>query len=68
MSEILAGDYVLQHLAVSLVALGAAGVVARKVLGVFQQPRTLPGGGHACDHCGSAPKGKVDTGKDGREG
>lgn len=62
MSEILAGEYVLQHLTVSLVALGAAGVVARKVLGVFQKPRTPSGGAHACDHCGSAPRAKLEKG------
>jgi hypothetical protein len=55
-SEWLAGEYVLQHLVVSLVAIGAAGVVARKVLGVFEKPRTPSGSAPGCDHCGAAQK------------
>lgn len=59
MSEWLATEHVLQHVAVSMVALGAAGIVARKVLGVFQKPGPpVSGSGstHACAHCGSAPQ------------
>jgi len=51
----LAGEFALQHLVVSLVAMGAAGVVARKVLGVFKTERTpTTGAAPACDHCGAA--------------
>lgn len=57
MSEWLAGEFALQHLVVSLVAIGAAGVVARKVLGVFRTERTAPGG--ACTHCGAQESKKV---------
>lgn len=50
MSEILAGEYILQHVTVSLVAVGAAGIVLRKVLGVFEKPRT-PSAPTTCSHC-----------------
>lgn len=56
MSEWLAGEFVLQHLVVSLVAIGAGVVVARKVLGVFEKPRTPSGSAPGCDHCGAAQK------------
>lgn len=47
-----------QHALVTLVALGAAGVVLRRVLGVFERPASQsssPGAPHAtgpaCSHC-----------------
>lgn len=58
MPEVASMGQLLQHVAVTLVALGALVVVARRVLGVFESrpagshpaPGT-PGTGPACSHC-----------------
>lgn len=60
MSEILAGEYILQHVTVSLVAVGAAGIVLRKVLGVFEKPRT-PSAAATCSHCSAQNPQRAQT-------
>ena len=60
MSEMLGGEYVWQHLTVSVVALVALGVLLRKVLGFFSTRGTAPPAagaphtaGPSCSHCAS---------------
>ncbi len=58
MPEVATMGQLLQHVVVTLVALGAVVVVARRVLGVFESRpagshpgQGTPGAGPACSHC-----------------